>query len=131
MVHSFCGRIPNRHLKTSIPPMQIPTGTAKVHHPGDRPLMWIASYNLGKGLLLLTIALSLLGFLHKDVDAIVGHWISALGISLENEHVKPVLHWLDVMTDNQLRFYSGITFLFAAVFITEGIGLFFKQRWAE
>ena len=93
--------------------------------------MWIAGYNLGKGLLLFTIALGLLGFLHTDVDAIVGHWISALGISLENEHVAVLLARLDVVTDNQLRLLSGVTFLFAGVFVTEGIGLFFKQRWAE
>ena len=93
--------------------------------------MWIASYNLGKGLLLFTIALGLLGFLHKDVDTIVGHWISALGISLENEHVAALLARLDLVTDHQLRVLSGITFLFAGLFITEGVGLFFKQRWAE
>jgi len=108
------------------------TGTTmKVHHPGDRPLMWIASYNLGKGLLLLTVALGLLGFLHKDVDAIVGHWLTAFGVSLENEHVAALLARLDLVTDHQLRVLSGITSLFAAVFITEGIGLFLRQRWAE
>ncbi len=93
--------------------------------------MWIASYNLGKGLLLLILALSLLGFLHKDVDGIVGGWLSALGVSLENQHVAALLARLDVITDHQLRVLSGITSLFAAVFITEGVGLFFKQRWAE
>ena len=112
--------------------MQTTTGTdAKVHHPGDRTLMWIASYNLGKGLLLLTIALWLLGFLHKDVDAIVGHWLSVLGFDLENQHVAALLARLDLVTDHQLRVLSGVTSLFAAVFITEGIGLFLKQRWAE
>lgn len=112
--------------------MHAPTETsAKVHHPGDRQLMWIATYNFCKGMLLLTIALGLLGFLHKDVDAIVGRWLTALGVSLENVHIAAFLAWLDVLTDQKLRFYSAITFLFAAVFITEGIGLFFKQRWAE
>jgi uncharacterized membrane protein (DUF2068 family) len=112
--------------------MQAVAETAtKTHHPGDRTLMWIAAYNFGKGLLLLTIALGLLGFLHKDVDTIVGHWISALGVSLENEHVAALLKRLDVVTDNQLKFFSGITFVFAAVFVVEGVGLFYRKRWAE
>src|SRR4051812_36566255 len=103
----------------------------KVHHPGDKPLMWIASYNLGKGIILLIIAMSFLGFLHKDVDAIVGRWISWLGINLDNPHVAAFLDRLDKVTDHQIRILSGITSVFSAVFITEGIGLFFKQRWAE
>ena len=93
--------------------------------------MWIAGYNLVKGLLLLTLALGFLGFLHKDVDTIVGNWLSSLGVSLENGHVVALLARLDLVTDNQLRVLSSITFLFAGVFITEGVGLFFKQRWAE
>ncbi len=101
------------------------------HQPGERSLMWIATYNLAKGSLLLTLALSFLGFLHKDVDTIVGTWLSALGVSLENQHVAALLARLDLVTDRQLAVLSGITFVFAGVFLTEGIGLLFKQRWAE
>ena len=93
--------------------------------------MWIAGYNFGKGLLLLTLALGLLGFLHRDVDAIVGTWLNSLGVSLENVHVVALLARLDLVTDHQLRVLSGVTFLLSGVFVTEGIGLFFRQRWAE
>lgn len=93
--------------------------------------MWIAGYNLVKGLVLFILALGFLGFLHKDVDTIVGHWFSSLGVSDENVHVVALLARLDLVTDNQLRALSGVTFLFAGVFVTEGLGLFFKQRWAE
>lgn len=93
--------------------------------------MWIAAYNFGKGLLMFTITLGLLGLLHKDVDTIVGRWISALGVSLENERVAALLKQLDVVTDNQLIIFSGITFLFAVVFVVEGVGLFYRKRWAE
>ena len=103
----------------------------KARHAGDRPLIWIASYNLGKGLLFLTLALGFLGFLHKDVDTIVGNWLAWLGVSLENEHVAALLVRLDLVTDNQLKVFSGIAFLLGGIFVTEGIGLLFKQRWAE
>src|SRR5258708_39529825 len=88
-------------------------------HPGDRSLIWMRSYNFGKGLLLLTLALGFLGFLHKDVDTIVGQWLSALGVSLENEHVAALLARLDLVTDKQLETLSAITFVFAAIFLTE------------
>ena len=120
-------------LETSIRPPQTDSGKSatRFRHAGDRPLMWIASYNLGKGLLLLTLALGLLGFLHRDVDEIVGNWLGWLGVSLENEHVVALLARLDLVTDHQLRILSCVTFSLSGVFVTEGIGLFFKQRWAE
>jgi uncharacterized membrane protein (DUF2068 family) len=93
--------------------------------------MWIAGYNLAKGLLFLTLALGLLGFLHRDVDVIVGRWLASLGVSLENVHVVSLLARLDLITDRQLRVVSTVTFVLGGVFVTEGIGLFFKQRWAE
>ena len=140
MTARLLGSIPRCHdvhkmIPTTNKPDLIEAGHRHVpdapHHSGDRPLKWIASYNLGKGLLFLTLALGFLGFLHKDVDTIVGHWLSALGVSLENEHVIALLARLDLVTDKQLEVLSGITFLFGAVFVTEGIGLFCKQRWAE
>ena len=121
------------NLETIIPPPQTDAGDSapRVRHPGDRPLMWIAGYNLAKGLLLLTLALGLLGFLHRDVDVITGRWLASLGVSLENVHVVALLARLDLVTDHQLRVLSSVTFLLGGVFVTEGIGLFFKQRWAE
>ena len=57
--------------------------------------------------------------------------IASLGVSLENVHVVALLARLDLVTDHQLRVLSSVTFLLGGVFVTEGIGLFFKQRWAE
>jgi uncharacterized membrane protein (DUF2068 family) len=115
----------------SPPQEKVRESVAAAHPPGERALNWIAGYNLAKGTLFFLIALSVLGFLHKDVDAIVGNWISWLGVSLENEHVVALLARLDLVTDKQLKALSGVTCLFGGVFFTEGIGLFFKQRWAE
>ncbi len=97
----------------------------------DRYLRWIACLNLVKGLLLTALAIGLLGFLHKDVDGIVGNWISLLGLNMENRHIVALLAQLDAVTDKQLSQWSGLTFLFAGVFFTEGTGLFFKQQWAK
>ncbi len=120
-------------LDTSLlpPTPQTAASLTPASYPGRRSLLWIAAYNLGKGFLMLTLALGLRGFLHKDVDVIVGRWFTSLGVSLENEHVAALLARLDVVTDNQLHVLSIVTLVFGGVFITEGIGLFFRQRWAE
>jgi len=103
----------------------------KLSVAGERALAWIAGYNVAKGMLFLAIGLGALKFLHKDVDEIVGRWIAAAGISLEHAWVVVLLKRLDVITDGELWAVSGVAFLLAAVFFTEGIGLFYRRRWAE
>lgn len=97
----------------------------------DRYLRWIAVYTFGKGLLLCLLAIGFLGFLHKDVDIIVGNWMSLLGFNMENRHVVALLARLDKVTDKQLRELSGITFTVAGVFLTQGSGLLLRQHWAK
>lgn len=97
----------------------------------DQYLRWIACLNILKGLLLTALAIGLLGFLHKDVDVIVGNWISLLGLNMENRHIVALLARLDMVTDRELSQWSGLTFLFAGLFFTEGTGLLLKQQWAK
>jgi len=97
----------------------------------DRFLRWIALLNLGKGLLLCLLAIGLLGFLHKDIDKIVGSWMSLLGFNMVNHHVVAFLARLDKVTDKQLAEWSSVTFAVAGVFVTEGAGLLLRQQWAK
>jgi uncharacterized membrane protein (DUF2068 family) len=96
-----------------------------------RYLRWIAILSLGKGLLLCLLAIGILGFLHKDVDAIVGHWMTILGFNMENRHVVRLLARLDKVTNKQLGQWSGVTFALAGVFVAEGTGLLLRQQWAK
>jgi uncharacterized membrane protein (DUF2068 family) len=97
----------------------------------DRCLRWIAYYIFGKGFLLCLLAIGFLGFLHKDVDTIVGNWMSLLGFNMENRHVVAFLARLDKVTDKQLGELSGITFAVAGMFVTQGTGLLLRQQWAK
>ncbi|MGB8168030.1 MAG: DUF2127 domain-containing protein [Chthoniobacteraceae bacterium] len=96
-----------------------------------RYLRWIAGLNLAKGLILLGLTVGLLKFLHKDVDTIVGNWMTLLRMDLENRHIAALLERLDLVTDGQLWRMSGLTFLYAGLFLTEGTGLLLKQTWAK
>jgi len=96
-----------------------------------RYLRWIAILNLTKGSLLCLLAIGLLGFLHKDLDAIVKSWVSFLGFNMEGKHIVRLLAHVDKVTDKQLAEWSGITFAIAGVFIAEGTGLLFRQQWAQ
>jgi uncharacterized membrane protein (DUF2068 family) len=99
--------------------------------PEDRYLRWIGSLQLAKGMLLMALAVRLLAFLHKDVDAIVGNWISELGVSLENPHIVSLLAKLDSVTDRQLGQWSIVTFCLSGMFLTEGTGLLLRRQWGK
>jgi len=97
----------------------------------DRYLRWIGWLSLGKCGLLVLLAIGLLGFLHRDVDVIVGNWLNLLGMNMENRHIVRLLARLDRVTDKQLAQWSGITFAIAGVYAAEGAGLLLRQHWAK
>lgn len=96
-----------------------------------RGLLWIAVLKFSKGLLLLVLAIGVLGLLHKDVQEWLGNWIDALRIDPDNRYVAALLARAGLVDDHKLKEVSGLTFLYSALFLTEGIGLWFEKRWAE
>ena len=99
--------------------------------PLNRALRWIGTLQLVKGGLLIALALGLLSFLHRDVDAIVGDWMSKVGIDIEQGHAASFLEMLDLVTDKQLFTMSLVAFLFGGVLITQGAGLLLRKEWAK
>jgi len=104
--------------------------TPSINHE-ERYLRWIALLSIGKATLLFLLAVGLLGFLHKDIDGIVGDWLSMLGMNMENRHIVRLLARLDRVTDKQLAEWSGITFAVSGVYVAEGVGLLLRQNWAK
>ena len=101
------------------------------HHPGDRGLVAIGIFKLLQCLLVLGFAFGFLGFLHRDVQGIVTEWLDSIHFDLEAQYVADFLASLNGITDTQIRALSGVAFLYSGVFLTEGIGLIRKKRWAE
>jgi uncharacterized membrane protein (DUF2068 family) len=91
----------------------------------------IGLFKLLKGLLLVAAGIGALRFLHKDLAASVNHWVDVLRIDPENRFIHPVLAKIFAVSPKQLRELSVGTFVYAAVLLTEGIGLLLRQHWAE
>jgi uncharacterized membrane protein (DUF2068 family) len=99
--------------------------------PANRTLRWIGTLQLIKGSLLIALALGLLSFLHRDVDGIVGVWMSKVGINIEKGHAAAFLEMLDLVTDKQLFEMSLVAFGFGAVLVTQGAALLLRKEWAK
>ena len=98
---------------------------------GSRGLMLIAAFKLIKGLALLALGIGVLKLLHKDVAAEVAQWIDALRVDPHNHYIQMLLEKLGMIDDRKLKALSIGTFFYSALFLTEGIGLALRKRWAE
>src|SRR5947209_15640201 len=59
------------------------------------------------------------------------HWVDVLRVDPDNRFIHAVLAKMLVMDDHKLKEISAGTFFYAALLLTEGIGLLMKKHWAE
>lgn len=97
----------------------------------SRGLRLIAVFKLLKGFALLALGIGALKLLHKDVAAVIEHWINMFQVDPHNHFINKILEKLPELDDHRLKVLSAGTFIYAAIFFTEGIGLWFRKRWAE
>ena len=100
-------------------------------YSGDAGLWLIGGFKLAKGLLLLVVGVGILRLLHQDVADVLASWIAQLHVDPENRYVDRALSAALSLDDRRLRQISVGTFAYAALLLTEGIGLLLRQRWAE
>ena len=103
--------------------------TEQIAH--DRGLRLIAAYKLLKSLALLALGIGALNLLHKDVAAVAEHWINIFQVDPHSHYIRLLLAKLSIVDDQRLRELSAGTFIYSAIFLTEGVGLALGKRWAE
>jgi len=94
-------------------------------------LLLIGLFKLVKGVSLLIITFGLLRLLHRDVAAVTERWIEVLRVDPDNRFIHRALTKVFNVTPKQLKELSAGTFLYAAIFLTEGTGLLARKGWAE
>ncbi len=98
---------------------------------GDKWIIAIGIFKLAKALSLLVLGVGLVRLLHRDVGSAVGHWLEVLRLDPDNRYIHGALVRVFRITPKQLRELSAGTFIYAAIFLTEGIGLLLRKHWAE
>ena len=96
-----------------------------------RGLRLIAAFKLLKGLALLALGIGVLKLVHKDVEAIVVHWINIFQVDPHSHYMQLLLAKLSILDDRRLKELSAGTFIYSALFLAEGTGLALGKRWAE
>jgi uncharacterized membrane protein (DUF2068 family) len=102
-----------------------------IHPPHHRGLWLVAGLKILKGLALLAVGVGALRLLHQDVAAFAERLVEAIRIDPHHHFVSHLLDKLEVVDDHRLKIISLISFGYAGLLLTEGVGLFLEKRWAE
>ena len=97
----------------------------------NRWLQVIAIFKLLKGMVLVLLGVGAFHLLHKDTADVLEHWARAIRIDPENRYLAGVLAKANLVDDRKLKELGGLTLIYAALFLTEGVGLLLRKRWAE
>jgi len=103
--------------------------TGKTAH--GRGLRVIAAFKLLKALALIAVGVGAVRLLHKDVAAIAEHWVNMFQVDPHNHFINLLLAKLANVDDRRLKELSVGTFIYAGIFLVEGVGLALQKRWAE
>lgn len=94
-------------------------------------LIAIGVFKLLKAALLVLLGVVALRLVHQDVLESVTHWVRHVRVDPGNRYVHSLISKCTGLTDRRLEELSVGTFLYAALFTVEGIGLLLRKRWAE
>lgn len=94
-------------------------------------LVLIGCGKLLKALMLVVIALEIHHLLHRNVASTLEEWVRHARIDPGNHRVHALIARITGISPDKLRAISLGSFIYAALFATEGIGLILRQTWAE
>ena len=93
--------------------------------------MLIAAFKFLKGLGLLAVGIAVHMLANKDLVMQAQHWADLFRVDPHNHFLNLLLERLTTVDARKLRALSLGTFVYSALFLTEGVGLFLRKRWAE
>jgi len=94
-------------------------------------LRLIALFKLSKVMLLLATAYGVLRLRDASVIARLYSWAASMPSGLEQDLVRKALVIISGMSPGRINALGFVTLAYAAIFTTEGIGLWMRKRWAE
>lgn len=97
----------------------------------SRLLRLIAVFKLLKAALLIAVGIGIFKLVHADISAEVERWVVRLGFDPGSRYVVEAIQRVTNIPPAKIRGLGIVTFVYAALFLTEGIGLWLLKRWAE
>jgi len=90
----------------------------------------IAVFKVLKGLLLLIVSLGLLPLVHGELATFFSLLLEALHLDANSRLLHSLVLRVDALQPHDVLMISLVSLGYAAVFLTEGIGLWYEWSWA-
>jgi len=94
-------------------------------------LRLIAVFKALKAAVLIVTGVGILRILHSDVADVLDHWVARLGLDPGNRYVVELISKASDTPPHKIKELGLASFVYAALFLTEGIGLWLQKRWGE
>lgn len=96
-----------------------------------RLIRLIALFKLLKAVLLIAVGVGAFKLIHADVTNVLEEWAARLGLGPGSRYVGRVILVAATLTPSKIKDLEVGSFIYAGLFLTEGIGLWLVKRWAE
>jgi uncharacterized membrane protein (DUF2068 family) len=96
-----------------------------------RLLRLIALFKFFKACILIVTGIGILKLMHNDAATTLDHWFAIMGLAPGNRFVDHALRDAANIPPNRIKDIGLGSFVYAALFLTEGIGLWMLKHWAE
>ncbi len=94
-------------------------------------LRLVAFFKLVKAALLIVAGIGILRLVHVDPAVQLDHWVAKLGLDPGRRFITHAIQRVSDFPPHRIKQLGIGTFLYAALFLTEGIGLWLLKLWAE
>ena len=91
----------------------------------------IAIFKLLKAITLIAIGVGALKLLHRDMGSTLDHWVTMSGFDPGNRWLERGIERASNLSPAKVKGLGIVSFIYAGLFLTEGIGLWLMKRWAE
>ena len=91
----------------------------------------IAVFKVFKALSLVALGAGAFRLIHRDIGEVLEHWFEALKLDPGNLFLDAALSKASTLSPAQIKKLGIGSFIYAGLFLTEGLGLWFLKRWAE
>ncbi len=110
---------------------QSPAAAKEKPHHRNRILLTIALFKFFKAAAMITAGILALTFRHANLTLIAVRWVSKFRLDPHNKYVDWVIDHTRLVHAKQLEMLAAGTFIYALLFLVEGIGLYREKVWGE
>ena len=94
-------------------------------------LLFIGIVKVFKAVLLIALGIGVISLLHGNVAEELERWIRRLNADVKNPFFQTVPEKMEGLSPGKVAELSAGAFVYAGLFLTEGVGLLMRKRWGE